>query len=230
LYGTGLLEWQNESYGYWYRWSFIPYDLYVGDYSSISIVLKFSNVHDGGHFTYWTVRISWTDPSTGYSISESLTTSTLYCLRPFSVDQILAGSYAIKGPYIRISPELVNRVETAGNATLSIYVFLANAIPPEPLPRAISWFEYEHTEAQQSIFPYYGLTKGFRQITIQFFSNTTCNFMVYGRSGTLDDFSYSTPYTYISKVYQLASDYIIVKAYTPSMTPWYIELVFYETV
>jgi hypothetical protein len=45
-----------------------------------------------------------------------------------------------------------------------------------------------------------------------------------------DGARYSTPYTYISKVYQLASDYIIVKAYTPSMTPWYIELVFYETV
>jgi hypothetical protein len=192
LYGEGYVAWDYDSTS----WDCDTTELYVGDYLSLTVLMKFENANVGNAWPMFSVKLAWTDPYKNVASQMEILTSTLYQVTgspPEMSRQVSIDSYPIRGPYVQLQPKVINYDEVSnfgGNAYLRIYVHLTHCVPQPSTLKAMNWSSYS---AQSGYWGWLGPynTQGYRQITIVLSANANCTFFVYGSYYDIDQFNYT---------------------------------------
>jgi hypothetical protein len=223
FYCESDVHWEDSGAGYSGP---APY-LYVGDYTRMSILLKFNNIEVEYGDAYWTVKVEWTDTENGLETGWEILDSTLFHVYSSGGQgiQISTDSYTIKGPYVRLEPEMMGLGdEHKGNASKSIYLYLSYGTTTDSTLKTVNWYASRDTNDDFEGFGPY-ITQGFRQITIKIWTNVSCYVQVGG--GLVDTFSKA--YGWVMKTYQITGQSMGVFVSSPSSKPWYIQIEFYMT-
>jgi len=209
-------------------------DLYVGDYTKITILLKIDNLFLEYGDALFTVYICWKEPTIGIVTSETLS-STLVLLRHDPINQlqgwsqISTASYTIKAPYLSLEPLMVNLADKhKGNATMSAYIYLTYGTLEDSTSKTIEYSVNRLSSSDYESFSAF-LTKGYRQITLRIWTNVSCNVVVvdYQTWSSID--SFSKGYGWVMKTYEVTTPSIEIRFLLPSSKPWYIDIMVYMT-
>jgi hypothetical protein len=211
----------------------VPPPLYVGNYSRMSVLLELDNINVDYGQALWTAQLEWiSTPDNSHDTYNFLWLgSTLVWIHETgAAKQISIGSYAIEAPYVQFMPRMVNLGdETKGNATLTLYLFLSQSSCAEQT-RAASWETSRYTNNPSELFgPYriggFGCSLGgFSKITVELYTNVTCEVEVADKIGLID--SYSKGSGWESRVYELTSTRLSFFINTYSSAPWYAVIAF----
>jgi len=232
LYFTWELRWKDGSLECYCPGS-VP-DLYVGDYTRITILLKIDNLFLEYGDALFTVNIYWKEPTIGIVTSETLS-STLVLLWHDPINQlqgwrqISIASYTIKAPYLSLEPIMVNLADKhKGNATMSAYIYLTYGTLEDSSSKTIEYSVNRLSNSDYESFSAF-LTKGYRQITLRIWTNVSCNVVVvdYRTWSSID--SFSKGYGWVMKTYEVTTPSIEIRFLLPSSRPWYIHIMVYMT-
>ena len=233
-----MVVYHTWAYVYWedgsVSWGGPEPDLYVGDYTRMSILLKIDDLNLEYGDALFTVDVCWKDPTTGVETLETLS-STLVLLTHDPINQlqgwrqISTASYAIKAPYLSLEPEMINLADKhKGNASISAYIFLTYDTPDDSTLKTI---EYEVDRWSDSDYESLSafFTQGYRQITLRIWTDVSCDVSVVDyRTWSLID-SFSKGIGWVMKTYEVITPSIEIRFSSPSLKPWHISIMVYMT-
>jgi hypothetical protein len=211
------------------------YYLYVGDYTRMSILLKFDNITVEYGEAFWTVSVCWADIDEnivyrpGQGLSEEVLSSTLLVVYPNGFSrQVSLDSYVIKSRYITLWPELMDfDSEHKGTAICSIYVYLTYGTTIDSTSKTMRLFAGKTSTNENEIFGGYTIA-GFRQITIYVYTNVSCYVTIQDQTNTPID-SFSKGCGWIRKTYDIFVPKVWIVLSSPSTKPWWIDVELFLT-
>jgi hypothetical protein len=207
--------------------------IFVGEYSQMSVLLKFDNVSVEYGNVIWTVDIQWMDVDNTYDANWPYRLSSTLGRKYSSgfAAQIMTDSYAIEAPYIQLSPAVLNTWPRNynGNASISIYLRLSHGqLTSSEGRKTASWSVSEHIGSsgfEHFDFYFANLQRSaiglFSSMVLHVSTNVSCNIYLDDEHNEgLDSFVKSSGWT--RKSYEMTLPFLRIRVQSVSFEPCHV--------
>ena len=201
--------------------------LFVGDYTRMSVLLKFDNITVEYGDAYFTVWVEWNDLDNSGATGKHTLSSTIYRVQENGYgSQISTDSYVVKAPYMQLWPEFVGLSDIhEGNAICSVYIYLTHGTPADSTLTTVGYSMMRFTNSDVEKLT--SQTQGYRQITAYIYTNVNCHVEVRAFGIPIDAFN--KEYGWTIKTYDVTAPSMQIIVDSPSSNPWFIEIKCYIT-